>query len=356
MLLQLDPVRQALTRVNKENAMRVSQLVITLLSGLALAGVASEAKAQTNVATTACPAVDVQLASGLMERTFDAVKRNRICWTEAICSAISGFSQREYDQFLSLVREDSRQLSVDEIKRLQPKQGRQLYMHYTEQGAGSLKAYQCLEQKGENASPQAQMALYMVIETSPQRSPIRPYKWLKKAAEGGEPTAQYRLANEISNYYNHPEKAPPDYASELTIEKYREWLTKSAVQGLPQAQYRLALFYKGANTNFGNYPSDISAAIEWFKRAAAQTEDRFIRNVAFAGLGHLYFLGKQVPQDYQEAFRWYAQVDAEEIWQRCANPLVIVRSNLLRMYRDGLGVPKDPEKVKVLSKVGFGCV
>jgi len=314
---------------------------------------AKAANVQGRAAGAKCANVPIALELGLLRRTFDAVERNNDCWVESICTAVSKFNQREYDRFVQLVREESSPLN-DMERQKRPRDARHFLQYSAHENRE--RAFQCLEQKGENSSSDAQFALYLVIQTSPQRPPISPIKWLKKAADGGVPMAQYRVSEQILNYYNAPDKAPPEFAGELSIQKYREWLSKAAEAGLPEAQYVLGGFYRGAHSNFGSYSADVASAVEWYKRAAAQSMDRRVRNNALAQLGHLYYLGKLMPQDYKEAFRWYSQVDPQEIWQPCANPLVVVRSALRNMYRDGLGVPKDVEKAKELSKVSFACV
>jgi TPR repeat protein len=262
-----------------------------------------------------------------------------------MCSAISAFSQKDYDRFIHLVREESMSSR---------KGGGRHFLLYTNNENRS-RAFTCLQAKADGATPEAQMDLYWVLQSAPQRISASPTHWLMKAAQSGLPSAQYRVSEQILLHYGHAGSAPSELFGELTIERYKEWLSKAAEAGLPEAQFRLGQYYEGLRSAFGPYAPDANQAIKWYTRAAAQSEDEWVRDDAHARLGHIYFLGKIVPRNYEEALRWYKQIALEKTQNPCANRLVNVRFNMMIMYRDGLGVEMDPVKAKELSKVSFGC-
>jgi len=61
--------------------------------------------------------------------------------------------------------------------------------------------------------------------------------------------------------------------------------------------------------------------------------------VAQDSLGHLYHYGKGVPQDYQEAVRWF--------WLAAEQGYQIAQFNLGFMYDKGQGVPQDYAQARV---------
>lgn len=164
--------------------------------------------------------------------------------------------------------------------------------------------------------------------------------WYKKAAEMGDPRAQYALACD----YEHP-------GSPQAV----EWLSKAALQGYAQAQCALAeLHFLGLGTE-----QDSLGALAWYARAAEQGDtqaqfalgrllkdhaenlvDTAMAKAAAGGqaeaqfsLGERYRLGSGVAQNWFEACRWY-QMAAEQ-----GNALA--QCALAGCYAQGRGVRKD---------------
>ena len=98
---------------------------------------------------------------------------------------------------------------------------------------------------------------------------------------------------------------------------------------------------------------DIPKGLSLLERAASQSEDQLYRDYAAARLGELYFTGKQIPQDYERAIRWFKVVDEKHMTS--CGPLAWVRQILVQAYRDGLGVDKDMGKVKEYTKTPTAC-
>ncbi len=102
---------------------------------------------------------------------------------------------------------------------------------------------------------------------------------------------------------------------------------RAAEQGLAHAQNWLGTMY----FNGRGVPQDDEEAVRWFRRAAEQ-------GLAHAQnwLGTMYFNGRGVPQDDEEAVRWYRRA-AEQ-------GLAHAQNWLGTMYFNGRGVPQDDEE------------
>ena len=110
-----------------------------------------------------------------------------------------------------------------------------------------------------------------------RRSQEQELKALVKAAEAGDPVAQYKL------YESAPE------ADQWRV---RKWLEKSAELGYPDAQYERG--------QLANEEEDYSTAVYWYRRAAAQSHPR-----AQLELGFKYQLGEGVQVDNFRAYEWF---------------------------------------------------
>ena len=82
-----------------------------------------------------------------------------------------------------------------------------------------------------------------------------------------------------------------------------EKLLQSAEQGDPKAQYELGLMYAKGD----GVPEDYQEAVKWYRKAAEQGQAS-----AQSKLGGMYYLGQGVPTDYKEAAKWF-QLAAEQI-------------------------------------------
>lgn len=124
---------------------------------------------------------------------------------------------------------------------------------------------------------------------------------LEPLAEDGDARAQYALGA----MYQNGLAVEKDYATAL------EYYRASADQGYPSGQFGLgSLYEKGRGV-----AQDYAEAAKWYRLSAEQTdiESRWPGNrgpkdgAAFAqnALGKLYETGRGVPQDREEAERWY---------------------------------------------------
>jgi TPR repeat protein len=75
-------------------------------------------------------------------------------------------------------------------------------------------------------------------------------------------------------------------------------------------------------------PQDYEEAVRWFRKAAEQGD-----RDAQTNLGSLYLLGDRLPQDYSEALKWL-RAAADQ-----GHPLAQTKLGI--MYEDGKGVPQD---------------
>jgi len=109
-----------------------------------------------------------------------------------------------------------------------------------------------------------------------------------------------------------------DYAITL-----REW-QPLAEQGNPMAQHHLGWLYVLGR----GVPQDYEEAVRWFCKAAEQGDSD-----AQTNLGSLYLLGDRIPQDYTEALKWL-RAAADQ-----GNPFAQTKLGI--MYEDAHGVPQD---------------
>ena len=111
-------------------------------------------------------------------------------------------------------------------------------------------------------------------------------KWLRKAADLGEPNAQYNLG---ICYYN-------GQGVKQDFEEAVKWLKKAAGQGVVFAQYNLGVCYYGGQ----GVKQDFEEAVKWFRLAADQEFP-----AAQYNLGLCYATGKGVRKDRSEAKKWF---------------------------------------------------
>ena len=299
---------------------------------------------------------DEMLELGFLKRLFDEVGGDRTRWVEKFCDLALSLKGEEYARFVRLARLESVPLT-DEERKTRP-EGAQHFLGYT-RSVDRPRAFQCIENDGENATADVQLDLYWLIARSPQVAPANAYKWLIKSAQRGEPRAQYRLTEELllsGTLSGKPSQSTaPEVIEERTVERYHYWLKRAAEAGLPVAQYILGRLYAGYSRRreFAQFVN-IHEGLKWLELAATQSKDDLSRDDAAARLGEIYFTGKKFPQDYKEALRWFSVVDEKRM--RTCGPLAWVRSLLIQMYRDGLGVEKDQEKVEYYRSTPTVCV
>jgi TPR repeat protein len=120
-------------------------------------------------------------------------------------------------------------------------------------------------------------------------------------------------------WWGHNEKA-----NELRLDEAARVCRLSAEKGDAKAQYSLGhMYYYGQGVL-----QDYTEAVRWYREAADQGDAK-----GQYGLGYMYYHGQGVPQDYAEAARWYEK-SAD---QGDANAQV----NLALTFYRGQGVPQD---------------
>ena len=109
-----------------------------------------------------------------------------------------------------------------------------------------------------------------------------------------------------------------DYAT--TVKEWRPL----AEQGDRTAQHHLAWLYLIGR----GVPQDDEEAVRWFRKAAEQGDSD-----AQTNLGSLYLLGDRIPQDYTKALKWLSAAAAQ------GHPMAQTKLGI--MYEDGHGVSQD---------------
>ena len=113
------------------------------------------------------------------------------------------------------------------------------------------------------------------------------FKETKERAEQGDAEAQYNLAV----MYDMGVGAPKNYSES------GKWYAKAAAQGIAEAQFQLGVrYYEHAKQAKDNYVK----AFSWFYKAALQGMAEAQYNVAL-----MYQLGRGVPTNRVEAYKWY---------------------------------------------------
>jgi TPR repeat protein len=228
-------------------------------------------------------------------------------------------------------------------------------------------------------------------------------KWSRKAAEGGDESAQFNLgiaylrgagvpvdAKEAASWLDKAARqglaaAQDDlgvmYYAGLGVELDElagwRWLLAAANQGFAQAEVDLGAVYvegiKGreddpralelftevggeqaaANFRPSNQPREFevkaaNAALPWYKKAAEQG-----LSAARVNLADLYLRGSGVTQDYAAAVRWLTRV-AVPAQASKDMPLdvgtLLALMNLAALYKYGWGVDKDEQKAAELRQ------
>ncbi len=145
---------------------------------------------------------------------------------------------------------------------------------------------------GGNAKAETIVGLKYVDGTGVPVNEAEAAKWLDRAAQQGEPVAQYRLAT----LYERGRGVPADAAMAI------KWYLAAAQAGNRKAMHNLAVAYaQGAGT-----AKDYAEAARWFSKAAALglADSQF-------NLAVLYERGLGVPQSLLDAYKWYAIAAAQ---------------------------------------------
>ena len=178
------------------------------------------------------------------------------------------------------------------------------------------------EKAAQLGNPHAQYQLAKIILADPDSGPeqtARALEWLTKAAEAGQDCAQYALGKLYRDGGG---------AIEKDIAKAMELFTKAAEQNNSFAAYALAkLLFDGD----GALPKDIPKSVFWFRRSA-----ELGNQYAQYRLGRLLLQGELIPKDATEAIRWLtAAADQKNQF---------AEYTLGMAYLKGEDVPKTPAK------------
>ncbi|HEY9755488.1 MAG TPA: tetratricopeptide repeat protein [Oculatellaceae cyanobacterium] len=219
---------------------------------------------------------------------------------------------------------------------------------------------------------------------------------LQAKANSGDPKAQF----ELSTRYGKGEGVPID------LKQAAIWVEKAASQGLPEAEMTLGQYYEDGigvqedvekakslylkAANHGNAQAAFNISAFYFTAKDYRTNDAVRREAlhwlersaelgspgAAIKISEIYFEGKQTKQDYQKAFKWNSvaarrgdicaayrlaclydqgkgvaqdQREAAKWYEKSSVEVTEARRRLRQMYSEGIGVPKDPEKLKQLE-------
>lgn len=146
----------------------------------------------------------------------------------------------------------------------------------------------------------------------------------RKAAESGNPEAQFQLGN---FYYLGK-------GSKADAEQAKLWFEKAALQNHVEAQANLGvMLFQGATDE-----KEIAKAVEWFQKAALQGHAGARKH-----LGILYDTGQGVPADPTQAARWYGLAAASN------HPDAI---RLLERAIEISGTAKNPDQAQITALQG----
>ena len=189
--------------------------------------------------------------------------------------------------------------------------------HFSRAYAG----FRVLEQQSHDDRLQYRIGWMLLHGVGTEKDEQAARRWFEKAAELGNPHAQYSLAKLIL--------ADPGSETEQ-VEKAVAWLTRSAELGNQYAQYCLGkLLLQGEDV-----PKDIAEAVRLLTASAEQGNQ-----YAQYALGKLYLLGKEIPADKEATARWftlsaaqgneYAQYFLDHMNDPCGPSLVSCATRLL---------------------------
>ena len=121
-------------------------------------------------------------------------------------------------------------------------------------------------------------------------------------------------------FSGHASDSPP---IDISAEDLQALHTQAA-QGDAEAQFRLGRMYRHGL----GVPQDFQEAVKWYRKAADQgnAEAQF-------RLGMLYEFGRGVPRDFVQAVKWYRKAADQ------GNAKALIRIG--QMYAHGQGVPRD---------------
>ncbi len=118
-------------------------------------------------------------------------------------------------------------------------------------------------------------------------------EWVQKAADRGDAASIYMLGMYYDRMwtYGFPDKS---------VEKARDLYVRAADLGQPNATYALAIHYL---EGLGRFPTDYAEGLRWSLKGAEQNSRSAMFNV-----GYIYREGLGVPPDPEKAERWFARL------------------------------------------------
>lgn len=142
--------------------------------------------------------------------------------------------------------------------------------------------FESTHRAAEKGDPTAQYQLALVFRdgTLVGQDDFEYVKWLKKAAEGGNALAM----NDLGIAYEY---GPADY----DMSQARLWYRKAAENGVASAMCDVACFFENDN--------DLEEAVKWFRKSA---EAGF--SIGQSNYARCLYYGLGVPKNYPEALKW----------------------------------------------------
>lgn len=178
--------------------------------------------------------------------------------------------------------------------------------------ATALKELKPLALKGNVTAQYELSAMYQngcgsVVASSDEEM----LKWLRKAADQGHIEAQFKLGN----MYIIGDRVAESQENAVI------WWRKAAEQGHLEAQLDLGIYTEG------------SESVKWYIKAAEQGNAK-----AQGRLGHMYFTGDGVAQNFEEAVKWLTMAAA----QGDKDDIAIAELGFCTAF--GLGTKRDLER------------
>lgn len=220
----------------------------------------------------------------------------------------------------------------------------------SQSGQTGKQVDQGLMARANAGDAESQLALANCYEsgTCAAQDPDEALVWYRKAAEAGNPTAEFVIASEYC--YGSDSEVTPKHGLPKDPVQAATWFRKAAEHASaidlsmlavapPNARsFNLIDRMKGEGAAYfllGNLfeegkdlPKDYSQAALWYRRGAAMGQAD-----AEASLGSLYDEGKGVPQDYGQAAVWLRKA-AEQGY-------IDAEVNLATLYFEGHGVVQN---------------
>lgn len=177
----------------------------------------------------------------------------------------------------------------------------------------------------DNSSTKQKGKVPVVVKVVPMTFTADDVKTLLAKASNGDAEAQCKLG--VYYVHGNGNDIAQDYTNAV------KWFRKAAEQGNPKAQFLLGACYFGYGV-----AQDYTNEFNWYRKAAEQGYAD-----AQCALGNCYHNGEGVPKDYDEAIRWYRKAAQQgNAASQC---------NLGNAYADGIGVTKDQaEAIKWMRK------